>query len=330
MKKILVTGADGFIGSHLVEKLVLKGYSVKAFVYYNSFNNWGWLDRISKKILKEIEIIPGDIRDFEIVKNTISGCDLVYNLAALIGIPYSYLAPSSYLDTNVHGILNILQAAKKKNIKVIQTSTSEVYGNPIKLPIKETHRLHAQSPYAATKIAADQIAISFYNSFNLPVSILRPFNTYGPRQSLRAVIPTVIVQNLNKKIKKIQLGNIYTTRDFNYIDDTINGFVAAAKNNKIIGQTINLGNSSEISVKDVVEAVSKITKIKKKIDSEEKRIRPKKSEVDRLCASNIKAKKLLGWKPKYEGLKGFEKGLKLTVDWFKNEANNEKSKDYNL
>jgi len=330
MKKILVTGSDGFIGSHLVEKLVLKGFSVKAFVYYNSFGSWGWLDKINKKILKEVEIIPGDIRDSKIVDNAISGCDLVYNLAALIGIPYSYLAPSSYLDTNIRGTLNILESAKKKNTKVIQTSTSEVYGNPVELPIKETHQLNAQSPYAATKIAADQLAISFYNSFNLPVSIIRPFNTYGPRQSLRAVIPTIISQILNNKVEKIKLGNIYTTRDFNYIDDTVNGFVAAAKNNKIIGQTINLGNSFEISVKEVVNKVSKITKIKKKIDSEKKRIRPKKSEVDRLCASNMKAKKILNWKPKYEGIKGFEKGLKLTIEWFKNEKINEKSKNYNL
>lgn len=330
MKKILVTGADGFIGSHLVEKLILKGFSVKAFVYYNSFGNWGWLDKINKKILKEIEIIPGDIRDSNIVNSAVSGCDLVYNLAALIGIPYSYLAPSSYLETNIQGTLNILESAKRRNTKIIQTSTSEVYGTPIKLPIKETHRLYAQSPYAATKIAADQLAISFYNSFNLPVSIIRPFNTYGPRQSLRAVIPTIISQMLNDKIEKIQLGNIYTTRDFNYIDDTVNGFIAAAKNNKIIGETINLGNSFEISVKEVVNKISKITKIKKKIDSEKKRIRPKKSEVDRLCASNIKAKKILNWKPKYEGIRGFEKGLKLTIEWFKKETINEKSKNYNL
>jgi len=286
MKKILVTGADGFIGSHLVEKLVAKGYSVKAFVYYNSFNSWGWLDKINKDILSEVEIIPGDIRDFEIVKNAVSNCQLVFNLAALIGIPYSYLAPSSYVDTNINGALNVLQAAKNKSIKVIQTSTSEVYGSPLKLPIKETHRLYAQSPYAASKIGADQMALSFYNSFNLPVSILRPFNTYGPRQSLRAVIPTIFSQILDPKIKKIKLGNIYTTRDFNYIDDTIDGFISTINNNKIIGKTINLGNSYDISIKKIVELISKITKINKEIDSDKKRIRPKKSEVNRLCASN--------------------------------------------
>ena len=330
MKKILVTGADGFIGSHLVEKLVKKGYSVKAFVYYNSFNNWGWLDKINKEILNEVEILPGDIRDFELVKNAVSDCQLVFNLAALIGIPYSYLAPSSYVDTNINGILNILQSTKNKNIKVIQTSTSEVYGSPLKLPIKETHRLYAQSPYAASKIAADQMALSFYNSFNMPISIIRPFNTYGPRQSLRAVIPTIFAQILNPKIKKIKLGNIHTTRDFNYIDDTVDGFISTINNNKIIGKTINLGNSYEISVKKVVDLVSKITKIKKDIDSDKKRIRPKKSEVDRLCASNELAKKILHWKPKYEGLKGFNKGLKLTLNWFKNETKTDKSKNYTL
>lgn len=330
MKKILVTGADGFIGSHLVEKLVTKGYPVKAFVYYNSFNSWGWLDKIKKDILNEVEIIPGDIRDFEIVKNAVSDCQLVFNLAALIGIPYSYLAPSSYVDTNINGALNVLQAAKNKNIKVIQTSTSEVYGSPLKLPIKETHRLYAQSPYAASKIGADQMALSFYNSFNLPVSILRPFNTYGPRQSLRAVIPTIFTQVLNPKIKKIKLGNIYTTRDFNYIDDTVDGFISTINNNKIIGKTINLGNSYDISIKKVVELISKITKIKKEIDSDKKRIRPKKSEVDRLCASNELAKKILNWKPKYVGYKGFEEGLKLTLNWFKNETSTDKSENYTL
>lgn len=330
MKKILVTGADGFIGSHLVEKLVTKGYPVKAFVYYNSFNSWGWLDKINKDILNEVEIIPGDIRDFEIVKNAVSDCQLVFNLAALIGIPYSYLAPSSYVDTNINGALNVLQAAKNKNIKVIQTSTSEVYGSPLKLPIKETHRLYAQSPYAASKIGADQMALSFYNSFNLPVSILRPFNTYGPRQSLRAVIPTIFTQVLNPKIKKIKLGNIYTTRDFNYIDDTVDGFISTINNNKIIGKTINLGNSYDISIKKVVELIGKITKIKKEIDSDKKRIRPKKSEVDRLCASNELAKKILNWKPKYVGQKGFEEGLKLTLNWFKNETSTDKSENYTL
>ena len=330
MKKILVTGADGFIGSHLVEKLVKKGYSVKAFVYYNSFNNWGWLEKVNRKILNEVEIVPGDIRDFERVKSAVSDCQLVFNLAALIGIPYSYLAPSSYIDTNVNGILNVLQSTKNKNIRIIQTSTSEVYGSPLNLPIKETHRLYAQSPYAASKIAADQMALSFYNSFNMPISIIRPFNTYGPRQSLRAVIPTIFAQILNPKIKKIKLGNIHTTRDFNYIDDTVDGFISTINNNKIIGKTINLGNSSEISIKKVVDLVSKITKIKKDIDTDKKRIRPKKSEVDRLCASNELAKKMLHWKPKYEGLKGFNNGLKLTLNWFKNEINEDKSKNYTL
>ena len=240
------------------------------------------------------------------------------------------MAPSSYVDTNINGALNVLQAAKNKNIKVIQTSTSEVYGSPLKLPIKETHRLYAQSPYAASKIGADQMALSFYNSFNLPVSILRPFNTYGPRQSLRAVIPTIFTQVLNPKIKKIKLGNIYTTRDFNYIDDTVDGFISTINNNKIIGKTINLGNSYDISIKKVVELIGKITKIKKEIDSDKKRIRPKKSEVDRLCASNELAKKILNWKPKYVGQKGFEEGLKLTLNWFKNETSTDKSENYTL
>ena len=324
-KKIsIITGGAGFIGSNLTEKLISAGHKVLVL------DNFSTGRKTNLKKNKNLEIIKCDISHYLNIEKYFRNADYIFHLAGLADIVPSIENPDKYFKSNVVGTFNVLQAAKNKNIKVIQTSTSEVYGSPLKLPIEETHRLHAQSPYAASKIGADQMALSFYNSFNLPVSILRPFNTYGPRQSLRAVIPTIFTQVLNPKIKKIKLGNIYTTRDFNYIDDTVDGFISTINNNKIIGKTINLGNSYDISIKKVVELISKITKIKKEIDSDKKRIRPKKSEVDRLCASNELAKKILNWKPKYVGYKGFEEGLKLTLNWFKNETSTDKSENYTL
>jgi len=331
--KILITGADGFIGSHLTEQLVLKGFEVKAFVYYNSRNSWGWLDDSEKKIKSQIEVVAGDIRDYECVKSAVKGCDYIFNLASLIGIPYSYKSPSSYIDTNIKGIMNLMNAAKEKSIsKIIHTSTSEVYGTAKFVPMTEKHQLSAQSPYAASKIGADQLAISYYKSFNLPVSILRPFNTYGPRQSLRAIIPTIITQFLDHKLKRIKIGNVHVTRDFNYIDDTVNAFISAIKAKNIIGETINIGSGKETSIKDLLKIVSKITSRKKAFIREKVRIRNKNTEVDRLCASNLKAKKLLGWKPKFHSKLGFESSLKKTISWFEKKENIKKFKTniYNI
>lgn len=331
--KILVTGADGFIGSHLVEKLVLQGFNVKAFVHYNSFNSWGWLDDLQIELKKEIEVVSGDIRDFECVKNSIKGCSKILNLASLIGIPYSYKSPSSYIDTNIKGIMNIMNASREERIeKIIHTSTSEVYGSAKFTPMTEKHPLSAQSPYAASKIGADQLALSYHKSFNLPVSVIRPFNTFGPRQSLRAIIPTLITQLLNNNQKTIKVGNINVTRDFNYIDDTTNAFVSAIKAKNILGEIINIGTGRETSIKDLIKIISKITDSKKSIKQEKVRVRNKATEVNRLCASNLKAKKLLGWKPKYNSQTGLEESLKKTVSWFKKEENIKKLKTnfYNI
>jgi len=331
MKKILVTGADGFIGSHLAEKLVLEGYKVKALVMYNSFNSWGWLDKIHGKILSEIEIISGDVRDGDFICKITKDVEQIFHLAALIGIPYSYIAPQSYIDTNVTGTLNILNASLKSQIKVIHTSTSEVYGTPLSIPIKETHRLFSQSPYAASKVGADQLALSYYNAFNLPVSIIRPFNTFGPRQSLRAIIPTIITQILNDKIKSVKLGNMNTTRDFNYIKDTVNGFIKAINNKRIFGEVINLGTGREISIKKIFQNVCEITKINKKLINEKKRRRADKSEIKRLCSSNLKAKKLLKWKPRFHSKSNIKVALRETIDWYKNNKDQlKKSKIYNV
>ena len=331
-KNVFVTGADGFIGSHLVEKLIKKGFNVKCLIYYNSFNTWGWLDYIDSKIKKEIEIVSGDVRDFEIINNATKNCDFVFNLAALIGIPYSYNAPRSYIDTNIIGLLNILNACKNKNVsKIIHTSTSEVYGSAKFTPMTENHPLFAQSPYAASKIGADQLALSFYNSFNMPITILRPFNTFGPRQSLRAIIPTVITQILDPKYKEIKLGNVKVTRDFNYIADTIDAFISSMKLKKTIGEIINIGTGSEISIEKIIKLTNQITGNNKKIVVDKQRVRPKNSEVLRLCASNKKAKKLLNWKPTLIGIKGFEEGLRKTIKWFQDSENTQqyKSNIYN-
>ena len=314
--KILVTGADGFIGSHLVESLVKSGYKVRAFVFYNSFNSCGWLDHVPKSIKDSIEIFSGDIRDPFGVKSAVSGCDVVLHLAALIAIPYSYLAPSAYVDTNVTGTLNILEAAKELDVKkIIHTSTSEVYGTAKYVPIDEDHSLQGQSPYAATKIGADQLALSYFASFETPVTVIRPFNTYGPRQSARAVIPTIITQIASGK-KKIRLGSVTPTRDFNYVADTVSGFIAALNAENILGEVINIGSNYEVSIGNTFNIIAKIMNSDAEIIADTVRLRPQESEVERLWACNLKAKRLLNWDPAYGGIGGFEAGLKETVAWF--------------
>ena len=332
MKKILVTGADGFIGSHLTEALVRQGHDVKAFVLYNSFNSWGWLDSCASDVKGKFEIFAGDIRDPHGVKVAMKGCDTVLNLAALIAIPYSYHSPDTYVDTNVKGTLNIAQAARELGIeKLVHTSTSEVYGTAKFVPITEEHPLQGQSPYSASKIGADQMAMSFYSSFNTPVSIIRPFNTYGPRQSARAIIPTVITQIANGK-KQIKLGALHPTRDFNYVADTVRGFISVAESEKSIGEVINVGSNFEVSIGDTVKFIAEIMGADIEIITDENRLRPDKSEVERLWASNEKAKRLVGWEPQYGGLEGFKRGLKETIDWFTKAENlkNYKADIYNI
>lgn len=320
-KKILVTGANGFIGSHLSEALVKKGYSVRAFVHYNSQNSWGWLEHAELPVKKSLDVFSGDIRDPYGVKKAMQGCDVVMHLAALIGIPYSYHSPGTYVETNIGGTLNVLQAAKELNItRLIHTSTSEVYGTAQSIPIKEDHPLCGQSPYAATKIGADQMAMSFYYSFNLPVVIMRPFNTYGPRQSARAVIPSIITQIAADK-KEIELGALKPTRDFNYVQDTVAGFIQSINAKKAIGEVINLGSGYEISIKDLALLIGELMNKKITLKALKHRTRPAKSEVNRLCASNDKAKILLGWKPKYVDKAGLKKGLRETIEWMSQPTN---------
>ncbi len=317
MNKILVTGADGFIGSHLTEELIKQGYEVRAFVFYNSFNSWGWIDSFPEDIKNKIEIFAGDIRDPNGVRIAMESCDTVFHLAALIGIPFSYHSPDSYVDTNIKGTLNILQAAKLLNTKrVLVTSTSEVYGTAQYVPIDEKHPFQGQSPYSATKIGADRIAESFYRSFELPVTIVRPFNTYGPRQSARAVIPTIISQLLNG-IEEIILGDLTPIRDFVYVKDTVNGFIEIAKSQKTIGEEINIATQSEISIGDLAQNIINIINPQAKIICDKQRIRPEKSEVKRLCGSNEKLKKLTNWQQMYS----LKDGLKETIDWFSNKEN---------
>lgn len=314
--KILITGADGFIGSHLVEALVRQGHDVRAFVLYNSFNSWGWLDRCDDDVKGKFEVFAGDIRDPNGVRTAMKGCDKVLHLAALIAIPYSYHSPDTYVDTNIKGTLNIVQAARDLGVsKVVHTSTSEVYGTARFVPITEEHPLQGQSPYSASKIGADQIAMSFYSSFDTPVSILRPFNTYGPRQSARAVIPTIITQIANGK-RQIKLGAVHPTRDFNYVADTVAGFMAALNSERGIGQVINIGSNFEISIGDTARTIAEVMAADIEILTDEQRLRPEKSEVERLWASNDKARELLGWQPEYGGLDGFRRGLAETVAWF--------------
>ncbi len=321
MTKVFVTGAEGFIGSHLVEKLVREGYQVRALSYYIFDGRFGWLDSLSKDILSEIEIVQGDIRDPFAMKTFVSDVKKVFHLAALIGIPYSYLAPASYVETNVQGTLNLLEAAKSAGIEAfLHTSTSEVYGSAQYVPIDEKHPLVGQSPYSASKIGADQLALSYFASFELPVITVRPFNTYGPRQSARAVIPTIITQIAQGK-RKLKLGNISTTRDFNFVKDTVNGFLAAARAMQGFGEVFNIGSGFEISVKDTVVLIAEVMGCEVDIVQEEQRVRPVESEVERLLADNSKAQEVLGWCPEYGGREGFARGLKETAEWFMNKEN---------
>jgi NAD dependent epimerase/dehydratase len=314
--KILVTGADGFIGSHLTEQLVRDGHDVKAFVYYNSFNSWGWLDHCDNEVKGGFDVFPGDIRDPHGVKNAMKGCDAVFHLAALIAIPYSYHSPDTYIETNIKGTLNVVQAVRELELeRVVHTSTSEVYGTAQFVPITETHPLQGQSPYSASKIGADQLAMSFFRSFGTPVSIIRPFNTYGPRQSARAVIPTIITQ-IASGVKELKMGAVHPTRDFSFISDTVSGFIATLKSKESIGEIINLGSNFEFSISDTVQLISDIMGQEVGVISDEIRKRPRNSEVERLWADNTKAKEVLRWRPKFSGYDGLQKGLSETVDWF--------------
>ena len=321
MNKIFITGADGFIGSHLVESLVKKGYSVKAFCLYNSQGSWGWLDNLPSQTKSKIEVILGDIRDPLSVKLGMKGCDTVFHLAALIAIPYSYIAPSSYVDTNVQGTLNVLQAARDLEVKrFIQTSTSEVYGTAQFVPITEVHPLVGQSPYSASKIASDQMALSFWMSFSLPVTILRPFNTYGPRQSGRAVIPQIITQILQNN-NNINLGSIKPTRDFNFVEDTCEAFIAVANSQGTIGEVINSSSNFEVSIGKTAELIAELMNTSIKIKQDSKRMRPHNSEVNRLFGCNKKIKSITDWQPSYQGLDGFKRGLEITIKWFSDSKN---------
>lgn len=326
MKKVLVTGADGFIGSHLVEHLMRKGYEVKAFTYYNSFNTWGWLDTFPQETLREIEIFQGDIRDPNGVREAMKGVDGVFHLAALIAIPFSYHSPDSYVDTNIKGTLNVLQAARDlEPERVLVTSTSEVYGTAQYVPIDEKHPYQGQSPYSATKIGADRLAESFYRSFHLPVTIVRPFNTFGPRQSARAVIPTIVTQLLAGK-ETIQLGSLTPTRDFNYVKDTVNGFYEIAVSNRTIGEEINIATQREISIGDLANELIRQINPAAQIVCDTQRTRPEKSEVNRLLGSNEKIKRLTKWKPQYT----FEEGLAETIAWIREHMDSYKTDIYNV
>ncbi len=330
--RILITGADGFIGSHLTEALVRQGHEVKAFVLYNSFNSWGWLDHCAPDVKGKFEVFSGDIRDPYGVKSAMTGCDALMHLAALIAIPYSYHSPDTYVDTNVKGTLNILQAARELGVsRIVHTSTSEVYGTARFVPITETHPLQGQSPYSATKIAADQLAYSFYSSFDLPVVIARPFNTYGPRQSARAVIPTIISQIANGA-REIKLGAISPTRDFNYVQDTVSAFIAALNSSKGVGEVVNFGSNYEVSIGDTAKLIAEVMGSQVEIIADEMRIRPTNSEVERLWADNTKARELFGWVPKFAGLDGFKRGLTETAEWMKKPENlrGYKSEIYNI
>lgn len=326
MSRILVTGADGFIGSHLVEELVKSGEQVKAFVYYNSFNSWGWLDKLPQDIQKEIEIFSGDIRDPNGVREAARNVQDIFHLAALIAIPFSYHSPDSYVDTNIKGTLNVLQAARALDIqRLLVTSTSEVYGTAQYVPIDEKHPFQGQSPYSATKIGADRLAESFYRSFDLPVTIVRPFNTYGPRQSARAVIPTIILQLLSGK-REIKLGSLSPTRDFNYVKDTVNGFISIYKSDKTIGQEINIATQKEISIGELAKELIRQINPEAQIVCDEQRLRPGKSEVNRLLGCNKKIKELTDWKPLYS----FEEGLTETIRFFRENTQDYKTDLYNI
>ncbi len=315
--RILVTGADGFIGSHLVEALVRDGMDVRAFVFYNSFNSWGWLDHADPDIRNALDVFAGDVRDPHGVRTAMTGCDVVLHLAALIGIPFSYHSPDAYVDTNIKGTLNVVQAARDLGVsRVVHTSTSEVYGTALRVPIDEDHPLQGQSPYSATKIAADQLALSFHLSFETPVAVLRPFNTYGPRQSARAVIPTIITQILAGKTK-IRLGSVHPTRDFTYVGDTVAAFRAMATRDGVEGRVINAGSNFEISVGDTAKVIADAMGVDIEIESDDQRVRPPLSEVERLWADNALARDVLDWTPSHGGLDGFLQGIEKTVEWFR-------------
>ena len=320
-QKILVTGADGFIGSHLVEYLVRQGHDVRALVLYNSFNSWGWLDSCAPDVVGKFEVFAGDIRDPHGVRAAMQDCNVVLHLAALIGIPYSYHSPDTYVDTNVKGTLNVLQAGRDLGVdQIIHTSTSEVYGSAQYVPITELHPLEGQSPYSASKIGADQMALAFHRSFDTPVTIMRPFNTYGPRQSARAVIPTVITQ-LAVGDGPIRLGSVRPTRDFSFVNDTVSGFVSAIGIERTFGEVINLGSGFEVSIETTVQMIEEIMGVTTDVQTHEDRVRPPLSEVDRLWADTSKAKELLGWQPSYGGLDGFRRGLEETIAWFSEPEN---------
>lgn len=325
-KKVLITGADGFIGSHLTEKLVEMGAEVTALVQYNSFNNWGWLDSFNEEVKKSVNVVSGDIREYDGIKKIIKGQDIVFHLAALIAIPYSYLSPMAYIRTNVEGTANVLEACREYGVqKIVHTSTSETYGTALYVPIDEKHPLQGQSPYSASKIGGDKIAESYYRSYNLPVATLRPFNTYGPRQSARAVIPTIISQILSGK-KEIKLGSLTPTRDFNYVKDTADAFIAVAKSDNTVGEVINAGSNYEISIGALTEMIMDIIGANIKIICDDVRLRPEKSEVNRLWADNTKIKALTGWQPAYS----LEQGLRETISWIEKNMQFFKSDLYNI
>lgn len=331
-KRLLVTGADGFIGSHLTEELVRRGHDVRAFVYYNSFNSWGWLDHAPNDVRSSIDVFAGDIRDPYGVREAMKDCDVVLHLAALIAIPYSYHSPETYVETNVKGTLNVMQAARDLGVtKVVHTSTSEVYGTARFVPITEDHPLLGQSPYSASKIGADQMAHAFFASFGTPVAVIRPFNTYGPRQSARAVLPTIITQ-VASGIRRLKLGAVHPTRDFNYVADTVRGFIAVAETDAAVGQVINIGSNYEISIGDCVRLIAEIMDVRVEIETEAVRLRPENSEVERLWADNTRARTLLGWTPKYAGREGLRRGLTETIEWFSSPRNLERYKvgTYNI
>lgn len=319
--RVLVTGSDGFIGSHLTEALVRAGHDVRAFTLYNSFGTRGWLDRCASDVCGKFEIISGDVRDPFGVKESMKGCDAVMHLAALIGIPYSYQSPSSYVETNISGTLNVVQAARDLGLqRVIHTSTSEVYGSARFVPITEEHPLQGQSPYSASKIGADHIAMSYFLSFGTPVTVVRPFNTYGPRQSARAVIPTIISQIASGN-RRVKIGALGPTRDFNFVGDTVAGFMAALNCDSVNGETINIGSSYEISIRDTAKLIAELMNAEVAWVEDEQRLRPKNSEVERLWAENSKALQLMGWQPEYAGLKGLRRGLQTTINWFTDPIN---------
>ncbi len=321
MKKIFVSGADGFIGSHLVDKLITNNFKVNALCYYNSHNSYGWLENIKNKNSTRLNVKHGDIRNFSSFNNLVSESDIVLHLAALIAIPYSYDTPDSYIETNINGTYNVLESAKINKIKkVIITSTSEVYGTARKIPITEDHVLQPQSPYSASKISADNLSLSYYYSYKLPVSIIRPFNTFGPRQSARAIIPTIITQIANGQ-NKLKLGSTYTKRNFNFVDDITSAYLKMIEAKNISGHTINIGSEYNVSINELAFMISKLMNKKIKIIKDRQRLRPARSEVDILSCSNKKAQQMLSWKPKYDKEKGLQKGLLNTIRWFKNKNN---------